>query len=312
MTLQIPNNDSIDKVLATSTGLPTLPGVAVKIIDLLNDEEVDVEALTRAIQRDPALAAKLLRVANSPIYGSRREVESIRQAVVRLGLRSTQSLALSFSMIPSLKLQSNGVLNYPAYWRRCLLSASAGRALGKRILPGDEEAVFLASLMQDLGMMVLDRVTPELYAELGDRQYDHARVEAYEMTRLETSHTQIGGWMLHEWGFSERMQHAVSYSHIPLALPDGDHTFVRCVALSALMADVLQNPSLGLDELATTAGHWLQLTGRHLAEIMDELSQTIPALERMFDTQLLDSEKLIMIEELARERLAQVRRNEAA
>ena len=312
MTFQLANNERIEKVLATSTGLPTLPGVAMKIIELLNDDDVDLDALTHAIQRDPALAAKLLRVANSPIYGSRREVESIHQAVVRLGLKSTQSLALSFSLISSMKLQSAGALDYTAYWRRCLLSASAGRALAKRVTPGDEEAVFLASLMQDLGMLVLDRALPETYIGLGERQYKHARVEAFEKTRLGAGHTQVGGWMLQEWGFSERMQQAVAYSHIPLALPEGDHTFVRCVALSALMADVLINPSQGLDELATTAGHWLKLTGRHLAEIMDELSQSIPAFERMFDTQLLDQDKLIMIEELARERLAAVRRHQAA
>lgn len=299
--------EQLEKVLATSTGLPTLPGVAMKIIGLLNDDDVDVDALTNAIQRDPALAAKLLRVANSPIYGSSRGVESLKQAVVRLGLRSTQSLALSFSLISALKHQSGGALDYNAYWRRCLLSASAGRCLAKRIMPGHEEAVFLASLMQDLGMLVLDKAVPELYSSLGERQSDHARVEAYELTQIETSHTQVGGWMLQEWGFSERMRQAVAYSHIPLALPEGDHTFVRCVALSALMADLMECPEAGFGELTTIAGQWLQMTAQHLAEIMDELGQSIPALERIFDTRLLDQDKLAMISELALERLAVIR-----
>jgi HD-like signal output (HDOD) protein len=174
-------------------------------------------------------------------------------------------------------------------------------------MPGHEEAIFLASLMQDLGMLVLDKAVPELYSSLGERQSDHARVEAYELTQIETSHTQVGGWMLQEWGFSERMRQAVAYSHIPLALPEGDHTFVRCVALSALMADLMECPEAGFGELTTIAGQWLQMTAQHLAEIMDELGQSIPALERIFDTRLLDQDKLAMISELALERLAVIR-----
>nr|ADI18756.1 predicted signal transduction protein [uncultured gamma proteobacterium HF4000_36I10] len=312
MAIQKADQERIEAVLATSTGLPTMPGVAIKIIDLLNEDEVDVDALSRTIQRDPALAAKMLRVANSPIYGSSRGVESLKQAVIRLGLRSTQSLALSFSLISSLKQQSSGALDYTTYWRRCLLSASAGRSLAKRVMPGHEEAVFLASLMQDLGMLVLDKAVPELYSSLGERQYGHARIEAYELTQIETSHTQVGGWMLQEWGFSERMQQAVSYSHIPLALPEGDHTFVRCVALSALTADVLERPQDGFGELTKVAGQWLNMTGQHMAEIMDELGQSIPALERIFDTRLLDPDKLAMISELALERLAVIRRRSVA
>ena len=297
----------IDQVIATATGLPTLPSVAAQIIAVVNDENATTEAYVNALQRDPALVAKILRVANSPIYGSRRGVESLKQAVVRLGLRSTQSLALSFSLISALKHQSAGALDYTGYWRRCLLSASAGRYLAKRIMPGHEEAVFLASLMQDLGMLVLDKAVPELYSSLGERQSDHARVEAYELTQIEVGHTQVGGWMLQEWGFSERMRQAVVYSHIPLALPEGDHTFVRCVALSALMADVMEHPDAGFNELTATAGQWLQMTAQHVAEIMEELGQSIPALERIFDTRLLDQDKLAMISELALERLAVIR-----
>ncbi len=198
-------------------------------------------------------------------------------------------------------------MDYGAYWSRCLLSASAGRCLATRVMPGHEEAVFLASLMQDLGMLVLDKAVPELYSSLGERQSDHARVEAHELAQIETSHTQVGGWMLGEWGFSERMQQAVAYSHFPLALPEGDQTFVRCVALSALVADLMERPESGLDPLAEIADQWLPVTAQQLAEIMDELGHSIPALERIFDTRLLDQDKLAMITELALERLAVIR-----
>ncbi len=301
----------INQMVATATGLPTLPGVAVQIITAVNDEDADVESLVRALQRDPALAAKVLRVANSPIYGSRRGVESLQQAVVMLGMKATQSLALSFSLVSALKLQSGGALNYAQYWRRCLLAASAAKQVASCIMPTDKEAVFLAALMQDLGMLVLDRVMPDLYQNLPCSQADSLKLQAYELRRCGVNHAIIGEWMAREWGFSKRMQSAAAFSHKPEALePDNSHKqFVCCVALGVKMADMMMLPEEECDLSAVSqhAADWLAINEADVGTIVHSLTQDIPAFERIFDTRLLDQEKLQMISDLAREKLAELR-----
>lgn len=301
----------INQLLATATGLPTLPGVAMQIITAVNDESTDTPALVQVLQRDPALTAKILRVANSPIYGSRRGVESLQQAVVMLGLRATHSLALSFSLVSALKLQSKGALDYSLYWRRCLLAASAAKQVADRIMPADKETAFLAALMQDLGMLVLDRVVPDLYSALPCQQSDHSGLEAHELAKFGLSHVQAGEWMAREWGFSARMQSAVAYSHQPEGLGEAssDYQFVCCVALGAELADMMlcADGSSDLSAVAAIAEQWLAIDTLALGDIVHSLTRTIPAFERVFDTHLLDQGKLQMISDLAREKLAELR-----
>lgn len=301
----------INQLLATATGLPTLPGVAMQVITSINDKHADTTSLIRILQRDPALAAKILRVANSPIYGSRRGVESLQQAVVMLGMRATHSLALSFSLVPALKLQSEGALDYALYWRRCLLSATAAKQIAACIIPADKEAAFLAALIQDLGMLVLDRVMPELYVGLPCSQVDHEGLQAHELSRFGLDHAHVGGWMASEWGFSERMQGAVAYSHHPEGMEDGDsdRQFVCCVALGAELADMMLGADGGCElyRVAGKAEQWLAIDGVSTGGIVESVTRSIPAFERIFDTRLLDQDKLQMISDLAREKLAELR-----
>jgi HD-like signal output (HDOD) protein len=301
----------INQLVATATGLPTLPGVAVQIITAVNDEDADVESLVRILQCDPALTAKILRVANSPIFGSRRGVESLQQAIVMLGMKAAHSLALSFSLISALKLQSTGALDYELYWRRCLLTANAAKQVAARIMPIDKEAVFLAALMQNLGMMVLDRVMPELYKILPCPQADDQALEAYELETCGVSHAIIGEWMAKEWGFSERMQSAAGYSHKLESLESAgsDRKFVCCVALGVKVADMMMSPPAECDLSAVCeyAAKWLDISDADVGVIVQALTQSIPAFERVFDTRLLDQEKLQIISDLAREKHAELR-----
>lgn len=305
----------INQLLATATGLPTLPGVAMQVITTLNDARSEVDDIVAVIQRDPALVAKLLRVVNSPVYGSRRGVESLQQAVVMLGMKATQSLALSFSLVSALRLQAVGALDYSLYWRRCLLAATAAKQVSARVAPADTEAAFLAALTQDLGMLVLDRVDPALYRKMSCSQRDHSAVEAHEFRRFGRGHALIGEWMACEWGFSSRMQKAIAFSHSPASFTgsEADSRFVCVVALSASIADMMlaDDAGNGLPVVTSQAQAWLSLSEEDVGDIMQSMTRVVPVFERVFDTSLLDEEKLQMIASLAREKLAELRAHNA-
>ena len=116
--------------LQTCNNLPSPPGVAARIIEIANDPEADMKRISDVITMDPAITTKILRVANSPMYTQRSKVETLRKALVVLGLNATVSLALSFSLLRSWqkKADSDG-LDYELYWRRALLAATAARVL---------------------------------------------------------------------------------------------------------------------------------------------------------------------------------------
>ena len=112
--------------LQAYNNLPSPPGVATKIVDLANDPNSDVKSISDVITLDPAITSKILRVANSPMYAQRATVETLRKALVVLGLNATVSLALSFSLLKSWQSKNGaGGLDYELFWRRALLSATA-------------------------------------------------------------------------------------------------------------------------------------------------------------------------------------------
>src|SRR5688572_7438683 len=138
--------------LRSFVNFPTPPGVAAHIIELARDPNIEMGRVARAIGMDPALSTKVLRIANSPLYAQRRRSENLRQALVILGLNATLTLALSFSLVKSLRSDKPNGVNYPWYWRRALLSAVAARALGDAAGQQLAEERFLAGLLQDIGM----------------------------------------------------------------------------------------------------------------------------------------------------------------
>lgn len=91
----------LERRLGFCGNLPSLPAVALRIIELANNPDVDLDDLAQVIAMDPALVTKLFRAANSPLYGLRRKATNLRQALNLLGLQGTLTLALGFSLIAS-------------------------------------------------------------------------------------------------------------------------------------------------------------------------------------------------------------------
>ncbi len=113
--------------LAKADRLPSPPSVVLRILELNRDDQVDIAELTDALSQDPALVARLLRTANSALFGYSREISSIHQAVLVLGLRSVNLLALSSSILSTSACASRPGFDYVEFWTK-----TAAAALGMR------------------------------------------------------------------------------------------------------------------------------------------------------------------------------------
>jgi len=92
--------------LQLASNFPSPPAIALQIVALASDPEIDVGKVAATISKDPGLTAKVMRVANSPLYSKRRRSENLRQALVALGLNAATTLALSFSLVSTYKTGS--------------------------------------------------------------------------------------------------------------------------------------------------------------------------------------------------------------
>lgn len=280
----------IEEKLRLCPSLPSPPTIAAQIINMVHDPEVDIKNFTDLLRCDPALSSKILRIANSPIYPYPKKIENLHQALMILGLNATVSLALSFSLTPALKKQLGPSLDYGYFWKRALLSATIARVIGITCRMVEGEELYLAGLLQDLGMLVLDKTFPELYAVDGLDQKSHEAIMHREQEVLGTTHSAAGSWLLSQWNFPDRFRLAISGSDDPDAATTQDDRmrFVYCVNLSGKIAEVFLRDygTEALHTLQQQAEAWLNLSSGAFLEILETTRQHLAETERLFDTQI--------------------------
>jgi HD-like signal output (HDOD) protein len=298
-------NPELEAHLRSLVSFPSPPGVATHIIELARDPDIEMGKVAKALSMDSALSTKILRIANSPLYAQRRKSENLRQALVVLGLNAALTLALSFSLVKSLRSGKANGISFPFYWRRALLAATAARALADAMRHTMAEEIFLAALLQDVGILALDKALPDLYRGGEALQRDHLALAAHENQRLQVDHAQIGGWLMRTWSLPERLHRAISRSHtLEFGITTDPHlVFERCVALSGPVADLflLEPEQRQFAATAQTAQRCLGLDKMAFGQVLATVGAMIPDTEAIFETDLLAQQHPEVILEQARE-----------
>lgn len=197
------------QLVANTDRLFTPPALAVEVLELCRNPRVDAQALKRCIERDPALTAKLLKTANSSLFGARRQITDLTQALSLMGTKALKLLVLSFSL-PEDLFAGQDAEALALYWRHTLMKAVAARELAERIwrLPGEE--AFVAGLLQDIGELVLLQQLGEPYW----RFVKQVAEQGGDLVELETQslgfdHTLLSARLLRHWGLPESLLLAV-------------------------------------------------------------------------------------------------------
>ncbi len=279
--------NGLDEVIKHSSKLPSLPAVALHVVELANRPEVHLRDVAKVVAMDPALAGKLLRFANSPAYSAPQQVESLNRAIVLMGMTATLNVALSFTLVSSMRLQQGNGLDYQLFWRRSLAAAACARVFGEAVKEPALEELFLAGLLQDIGMLAIDRVDAEFYGGLGEAQRDHVELQAYEKALMDKDHSYLAVWLLRKWGLHERTIAAVQHSHAVAPVRDaGKHAgFVHCVMLSNQLAELFVNEDASSDypRMVRLAKMLLDIDERKLGKVLERARQLIGQFEKLFE-----------------------------
>lgn len=234
------NAELFEEILACPT-LPSLPAVAMEVIELTGKPDVSLDELAERIQLDQALAAKIVRTVNSSYYGLRKPCADVRKALVMLGLGPVKTLALGFSLVSSLSSLSGEGFDWEGYWRRSLYSALAARCFAEAgSLASKADEVFLAALMQDIGMVALNETLGSEYLSLiEETRGDHHALARREMEAYETTHAEVGSMLASKWRMPRDLTIPIRYHTKPTAAPGDESGATRLVALGLLVHDVL-------------------------------------------------------------------------
>ena len=181
-------------LLSGDLQLPSLPDVAQRIEQAFADNLVTPETVGVIIQSDPVITAKMIMVANSALYGGRAQIESLQQAVVRLGLENTRKLVMTY-VVKDLFNSENSEMraHMQAVWKHSMHVASLCRVLAERLEGFDVEQAQLAGLVHDIGEVAILQ-----YAQQNDELRDNP---AKLLETVKSMRPQITGMLLHEWNF---------------------------------------------------------------------------------------------------------------
>lgn len=202
---------TLDRLAARAEQLYSLPAVAMEVLDLTRDPQVDTRAIKECIENDPAMAGRILRVVNSSLFGLSREVSDLNQALTLLGIKPLKLLVLGFSLPSGLFLDIEA-RTLAWYWRHTLTKAVAARELSQQLwrIPGDE--AFLAGLFQDLGILLLLQELGNPYARFLDRGISgHLDISAIEQKAMGFDHVALSVKLLTQWKLPEALIEAVAW-----------------------------------------------------------------------------------------------------
>lgn len=282
------NPDVLEKVLSCQR-LPSLPAVALRVLELTKDQNVSFKDLAATITNDVALASKVLRTVNSSFYALRKPCSSINQAIVMLGLSAVKTLALGFSLVSSVaKVKAEG-FDLQSYWRRSLMSGIAAKCIAVEAKTGSDEECFLGGLLQDVGMIALFVGMEKDYLEvLASAGSDHHQLAREEILVLDVSHPDVGALLATRWKLPAELVMPIKYHERPTAAPLEYLPIVQAVALGNIAADVVGSaePGLPLRRLYERGEQWFALRPAQCDEIVRHVTQGSREIARLFDLEV--------------------------
>ncbi|HWR82328.1 MAG TPA: HDOD domain-containing protein [Candidatus Deferrimicrobium sp.] len=233
-------DNKVRRVVSNIRNLPTPPIVFHQIHKVIHDPKVSAGHISAILAEDPAMSVKVLKLTNSAFYGLAREVDSVKQAVVIVGLEAIKNLVLSASVLDMFKGKDIEREYQEGFWRHSLATASCCRLLVRRLRTRgfvDPDAAFSAGLLHDIGKLVITSFLPEERSLLQQARRSQPKALDYvlEETTLGYTHAQIGGFLAVQWKLPQRLADAITYHHYP-QLNDSEDALVYFVHVADFVA----------------------------------------------------------------------------
>ena len=254
------HEEQVRRILSVTGDLPPVPYVAAQITELVECEEPSVRDLQRVISTDPALAERILQMANSVFYSFDRKVTTLAQAIDVLGFRAVQSMAIAASA-RSLFVRTGAEfgLKEKLLWEHSVGVATGCRQIARTVGFESEETAFIAGLLHDVGKAVLNQVIPKKYGRIVEQVHDDDRPFAdVEQEALGFDHSHIGALIAQKWSFDGSMVETIAHHHRPEAQTDG-----VLASVLALSNHLCKRMGIGLErapESGSAADHWSAAT----------------------------------------------------
>jgi putative nucleotidyltransferase with HDIG domain len=208
------------QVISNIRNLPTPPIVFHQIQKVIKDPKVNASQIASILAEDPAMSVKVLKLTNSAFYGLSREIDSVKQAVVIVGMEAIKNLVLSASVLDMFKGQNVDQEYQEKFWRHSLSVAVCSRILARQLRSkgvADPDAAFSCGLLHDIGKIIIQCFLPDEFKRVAEARAKDKESMTYEVEErtLGYNHTQIGALLSAQWKLPHTLGDALTYHHHP-------------------------------------------------------------------------------------------------
>ena len=195
---------------------PPVPNVVNQILAAAEDPKSSMSTVSRIITYDPVMTANLLKVCNSAYYGLAKEINSIHEATVLLGLDKIVELCLFRCAFENLKKAQHGYnLAEGQLVKQSISAAMISKNIAERLKVPNKHLLFTASLLKDIGKLIMERYVAQSIDEINRLvKRNQMSFSEAEKAVLGIDHESLGGMMMERWGFSSKMSYIIANHHL--------------------------------------------------------------------------------------------------
>lgn len=201
----------------------TLPPVAARVLKLLEDDNIDIREISQVIEADASLTLKLLRVANSPLYATRSEINTIQQAIITLGLNRLTNIVLGVSIFSRFLISSHkeAAKMMEKFWWHASCTGIVAKAISSKIKRFFKENEFIGGLLHDIGKLAMLQYDSAKYLQVVEMiaQKNIMDYDA-EMEVFGAHHMEVGEHIANLWKLPDELTNIIAYHTHPSEAPE--------------------------------------------------------------------------------------------
>ncbi len=272
---------SIAQRLDQIKDLPPMPNTLQKVLEEMDNIASSAQRLETIIRQDPVLAAKILKVANSPAYGLSGKIQTISHAIVVLGFEEVRNLVIGISLTQAFG-QDADLEEFPArdMWLHCIGVATVSMDIAKLSPEFDPEEFFTMGLIHDIGRFLMCAFFANDLREIVKIQHEKQVPLFIAEEEYGFSHAEAGAYIAKKWNLNERMVSAVRYHHHPISAGDEEKSCAiifladqLCHKLGIGWSSAWLPEKIKLPKALGISGAEVQKIAKNLRDKKDDLEQ---------------------------------------
>ena len=248
-------------LIRQTSELISLPDIYLRVSNVINDPDSSMIDLTDVVTHDPALTARLLKLANSPFFGFRTKIDTIHRAVNLLGSQQVHDLVLATSVADAFGAVSTNALSIDEFWIDSIHCGVLSKLLGEACGLVDADRFFVEGLLHDIGHLIMDQAVPEACTIAVQRAaQEHLPLFQVERDIIGCDYAEVGAALMESWHFPHGLVASVRWQNEPAAATDCalDAALIH-IATCVVRADPPAEDTQDLSQVI--APHAFEITG---------------------------------------------------